>query len=603
MILVRTPPIITLIGDALIKTEAKIPYNDPGATAIDNYDGDISNNIDISNNVNTELIGTYNVTYNVTDSNGNPATQVTRIVIVEDTTPPVITLIGASNETIEVHTPYVDPGAYAVDTYDGDISNNMTIVNTLDYTTLGTYTIKYSVRDSTGNRAESLFRTINVVDTTPPVITLNDASFITLEVFDPYIEYGATAIDNYDGDISNNIDISSNVNINLLGTYYVKYNVSDACGNKATEVIRTINVVDTTPPVITLNGPVITLNDASFITLEVFDPYIEYGATAIDNYDGDISNNIDISGNVNINVLGTYYVKYNVSDACGNKGDEVIRTVNIVDTTPPVMTLNDASFIILEAGIDPYIEYGATAIDNYDGDISNNIDISSNVDISKTGTYYTHYNVSDACGNKATELIRTIVVADTIPPIITLNDASNITLEGGIEPYIEYGANAIDIFDGDISNNIDISGNVDITKVGTYYISYNVSDAEGNQATEVIRTINVVDTTPPVMTMIDSSNITLEVFDPYIEYGVTAIDIIDGDISHNVDISGSVDISFVDTYTIKYNVSDACGNKATELIRTVNVVDTTPPVITLIDASYLIVEAATYFNDPGAFCI
>uniref|UniRef100_UPI0025CC9ACC T9SS type B sorting domain-containing protein n=1 Tax=Polaribacter sp. TaxID=1920175 RepID=UPI0025CC9ACC len=105
--------------------------------------------------------------------------------------------------------------------------------------------------------------------------------------------------------------------------YTVTYNVSDANGNAADEVVRTVNVVDTTIPVITLTG------DATVI-VEVGDTYTDAGATATDNYDGDLTASIITVNPVDTDTVGTYTVTYNVSDANGNAADEVVRTVNVV---------------------------------------------------------------------------------------------------------------------------------------------------------------------------------------------------------------------------------------------------------------------------------
>jgi hypothetical protein len=59
-------------------------YIDAGATAKDNYDGDITSNIVTVSNVDTAIVGSYTVTYDVSDANGNAADTVTRIVTVED---------------------------------------------------------------------------------------------------------------------------------------------------------------------------------------------------------------------------------------------------------------------------------------------------------------------------------------------------------------------------------------------------------------------------------------------------------------------------------------------------------------------------------------
>ena len=78
-----TPPLITLLGDAAVTLEVGSTYTDAGATATDNYDGDITSSIVTVNNVDTSTIGTYTVTYNVSDANGNAAAEVTRTVIIE----------------------------------------------------------------------------------------------------------------------------------------------------------------------------------------------------------------------------------------------------------------------------------------------------------------------------------------------------------------------------------------------------------------------------------------------------------------------------------------------------------------------------------------
>jgi hypothetical protein len=88
----------------------------------------------------------------------------------------------------------------------------------------------------------------------------------------------------------------------------IRYNHTDANGNAAVEVTRTVNVVDTTKPVITLLG-------ATPIDIEVGSSYTDAGATALDNYDGDITSLIVKTGSVNTNLVGTYTIKYNVEDA------------------------------------------------------------------------------------------------------------------------------------------------------------------------------------------------------------------------------------------------------------------------------------------------
>jgi hypothetical protein len=240
----------------------------------------------------------------------------------EDTTIPVITLEGEVTVTLEVGTSYTDEGVTANDNLDGDITDNIVIINNVDSSVVGEYTITYNVSDANGNVAEEVTRTVNVVDTTVPVITLEGEVTVTLEVGTSYTDEGTTANDNYDGDITDNIVIINNVDKDVVGEYTITYNVSDVNGNVAEEVTRTVNVVDTTVPVITLEGEVT-------VTLEVGTSYTDEGATANDNYDGDITDNIVIINNVDKDVVGEYTITYNVSDVNGNDAVEVTRTVNV----------------------------------------------------------------------------------------------------------------------------------------------------------------------------------------------------------------------------------------------------------------------------------
>ncbi|CAL2101393.1 conserved protein of unknown function precursor containing a type A C-terminal secretion signal. Probable M12B family metalloprotease [Tenacibaculum sp. 190130A14a] len=79
-------------------------------------------------------------------------------------------------------------------------------------------------------------------DTVAPVISLLGDSVVSISVGDTYTDAGATASDNVDGDISSNIVVSGSVDTNTQGTYILTYNVSDAAGNAATAVTRTVNV-------------------------------------------------------------------------------------------------------------------------------------------------------------------------------------------------------------------------------------------------------------------------------------------------------------------------------------------------------------------------
>ncbi len=75
-------PTIQLKGAASVTLTVEDTYTDPGATATDALDGDLSAKITVANKVNTAVIGSYTVTYNVTDTSGN-SSQAERTVRVQ----------------------------------------------------------------------------------------------------------------------------------------------------------------------------------------------------------------------------------------------------------------------------------------------------------------------------------------------------------------------------------------------------------------------------------------------------------------------------------------------------------------------------------------
>ena len=243
---------------------------------------------------------------------------------------------------------------------------------------------------------------------TEPIITLIGDNSINVNYGDIYIEQGANWTDILKG--SGNAVVGGDmVDTSKLGKYIVRYNYTDTSGNAAHEVKRIVNVLDTQKPIITLLG------DAD-LKVEAFSPYSDTGATAYDNYDGDITRKIIVNGLVNTNVLGDYYVRYNVSDSSGNAADEVSRTVHIVDTTKPIITLTGENPVNTFVG-DNYNDSGAIAKDDVDGDLTDKIKTANDIDSTSAGTYTITYSVSDLSGNEATAT--RIVNVMPHPPVAT----------------------------------------------------------------------------------------------------------------------------------------------------------------------------------------
>lgn len=115
---------------------------------------------------------------------------------------------------------------------------------------LGPHTIDLTVTSSGGSDDDTV--SINITDTVAPTIALEGSNPMTVECPTGFTDPGATASDGCAGDLTSAISVSGSVNANVVGPYVLTYSVSD--GSHTVSTTRTVNVVDTTAPVITLNG-------------------------------------------------------------------------------------------------------------------------------------------------------------------------------------------------------------------------------------------------------------------------------------------------------------------------------------------------------------
>ena len=421
----------------------------------------------------------------------------------------------------------------------------------------GTYYLHLRGEDTVGNSMYWISNAFNV-DVDVPSITLNGDNPLVLQAGTDYVEPGFTSTDNVDGDITNSVQVEGldTLDSNKPGEYVLSYKVTDTAGNTA-EVTRTIHVVDE-------ENPYITLTDGT-VEVEAGSDYVEPGFSATDNVDGDITDKVEVTGDLDISKPGEYTLTYTVTDS-SNNSFSVTRKVIVVDTTAPELKLKGDSKVVVEAATD-YVEPGYTATDIVDGDITESVKVYGFVDTKKPGDYTLVYIVKDAVGNESV-VTRTVTVQDTTAPVIELSGDKTVTLDLG-QAYLEPGFIANDTVDGNITDQVVVSGNLRF-EVGTYEITYTVTDAAGNKATAT-RTVKVADTTAPELTLKGSKSISLVKGDKYKEPGYKAKDNADGDLTNKVQVSGKVDTNKVGAYTLTYTVVDSSGNKTSvERIVTVN---------------------------------
>lgn len=156
-----TAPSISLLGANPLGVEVHTPYVDPGFRADDPEEGDLTAAVVVGGSVDTDTLGSYTLSYDVSDGSGNAAPQVSRTVVVQDTTPPTIELNGDATVAVPRDGTFTDPGATVRDNHDAD-RQIAASSGSVDTSTVGTYTLTYTAADSEGNSAAPVTLTVEV---------------------------------------------------------------------------------------------------------------------------------------------------------------------------------------------------------------------------------------------------------------------------------------------------------------------------------------------------------------------------------------------------------------------------------------------------------
>ena len=213
--------------------------------------------------------------------------------------------------------------------------------------------------------------------------------------------------------------------------------------------------IDTVKPVITLIG--------GDITVTLGNAYIDAGATAADDVDGDITADINTTTNVDTSVAGTYMVKYNVKDQAGNMADEVTRRVVVSDTYNPVLTHEVVLCQNKSAYINKLYTLGMT--------------VNSNVATGSVLSKGNDFVGAVLCGKYSTETSSSAVLSKiknaAFPTAVTV--ISNTNTDGSIKAQYEVSGANTQAF-AQLKSILQAAGETDFTNYGDYSTFNSIQD-------------------------------------------------------------------------------------------------------------------------------
>lgn len=455
-------------------------------------------------------------------------------------------------------------------------------------------------RTITSGGSANVTYTIALSDPSDPVNGCNAAGGSSQATFTPSVPAGVTASP-ASWTKSGCSDQIATFSSSTPGTYTIalsvtggkpgsSWNTSDATFRLVVDPVGP--PPDTTPPVVTVPGPISTEATGSG------GAPVTFSASATDDVDGPLTPTCTPASGSTF-ALGTTTVTCSATDTAGNTGSNSF-TVTVVDTTPP--TVDVPASIVAEAtsGSGAVVNYsGASASDTVSGSLTPTCAPASGSTFALGVTTVT-CSATDGAGNSGSNSF-TITVQDTTAPTVTAPADKTVEATGATGAAVTYSnATATDLVDGSVSASCTpASGST--FPLGTTTVTCSATDTAGNTGYDYFD-ITVSDTTAPDVTA--PADITgVEATGPsgaVVTYsGATAEDAVDGSLTPECTPASGGTFP-VGTTIVTCSATDNVGNTGQDTF-SITVVDTTPPAVTppadqTVEATSAAGAAATYAN-------
>ena len=573
-VVVRDVPAITIAGYAdgdTLNTLQSNAITIPTATAMDGL-GNALTVTDNRTSVDFDTIGTYPITYTTTDDIGLTSSASISIVVTDYPTISGVTdgdiLVTGLNTAITIPTPTATSG----------LGNALTVTDnrgTVDFTTLGSYTVTYTATDPYGY-SSSVSITI-VVDNYPTIVILgyNDGDSFAIPL-NTIVSVPSAVATNSSGDPTVVVTNGDTYDYSTEGTNIITYTATNVNGLSHSV---SVSLIVRALPTIVLDGGAIT--NGTILYTGITNPIPFPIATATDASGNNLSTTND-SYLVDFNATNIYTVTYTAVDS-----------FDLTNTATVDINIRNFPIIILSGGATngQVFTYGVsnaytipTAIGtNSEG---NRVTVPRTFDPNLSANFIRDYTVNYVAQDLRSLVSRASVTIRFVRhPIITLTGVGTnrllvTTLSNAIALPI---ATAVDS-DTNAVIVTDDSTNVDFNTIGMYTITYNATDIYGITSTE---TVNIVVTISPVITLNGATDGQTIVAATGSLSNIASATAIDGNSNALPVITNASDLAALDfntesNYTIRYFAVDQYGISNTATV-TYRILD--PPTITLSDGS------------------
>ncbi|PIR22388.1 MAG: hypothetical protein COV44_08240 [Deltaproteobacteria bacterium CG11_big_fil_rev_8_21_14_0_20_45_16] len=600
-------PIINLQGGNPYFHEVKTAFIDPGYSARSLSDGDLSSKVLVQSSVNSNELGEFDVSYFVLSKEGLLA-QARRKVVVRDSTPPSLSLNGASEQTLERTNDYIELGYLANDNYDSSL--NVSVTGSVDSSKIGTYRLEYQVSDSSGNSSDPKTRLVYVVDTVPPVISITQPApeFIVNSFNQSAIATSGTCSEqDQDVTVTNTLD-SKQVDC-VDGEWSTSLNFTGLADGPVSIIAQQLDEANNLSEV-SVNGT----KDINTPTVSIMNPASDgYFVNAGNQYNFETSgscsengsNNVVVSNGVDQKIIncsanhwsttlnfgsfleGPVTIQADHSDASGNPAILAIRH-GYKDTVAATVTIASplSGFYVNQANQFSYPTYGSCSETDQPINVTNGVDNqmvncdagfwSASLDFSGVieGSVSIQVSHLDLAGNSpGTDQVNGTL--DRTPPSVSISTPANLVVNIASGEQIQTSgmcsenSRQVSVSNGSDSKTpvctanqwtatLDFSG----LNEGPIYIHADLVDEAGNPAVQASLQ-GLKDVHAPVITINGDNPIQLNLCATYEDLGASAYDNLDGSVSVQTD--NPVDELVAANYRVTYSAEDAAGNPAEEV--------------------------------------